>query len=101
MPTPALRDLRAEIDALDAELAGVLARRFRIVDRVIAEKRAAGLPAALPDRIEEVAVNARRRAEALGLPPEGIERLWRVLIAETIRYEEDRLAPSAPETGGA
>jgi isochorismate pyruvate lyase len=86
-----LRALRDEIDRIDEALALSLAERFRIVDRVIAVKRKHGIPAMLPDRIEEVAANARSRGERLSIPPESMERLWRLLIEETIRYEEPRL----------
>jgi isochorismate pyruvate lyase len=91
MPHPELRALREEIDAIDQELAELLAARFRVVDRVIGVKRPNRIPAMLPDRIEEVVANAKRRGEALGVPPDTMEKLWRLLIDETIRYEEPRL----------
>jgi isochorismate pyruvate lyase len=95
MPTPELVALRAEIDAADEVLAAALANRFRIVDRVIAVKAANGIPAMLPDRIEEVVVNARRRAGRVDVPPEHFEAIWRAIISETIGYEDARL-PAAP-----
>jgi isochorismate pyruvate lyase len=93
--SPELLALRAEIDAADEVLAAALANRFRIVDRVIAVKAAHGIPAMLPDRIEEVVDNARCRAGHVAVPPEHFEAIWRALIAETIRYEDARL-PAAP-----
>jgi isochorismate pyruvate lyase len=91
MPNPELHALRDEIDIIDQRLAECLALRFRIVDRVIAVKGPLGIPAMLPDRVEEVVVNARDNGEALGVPAETMEKLWRLLINETIRYEEERL----------
>jgi isochorismate pyruvate lyase len=96
MPTPELRALRDEIDAVDQGIAELLARRFRIVDHVIAVKNSANLPAVLSDRIEQVVCNARSRSEQLGIPSETMERLWRLLIAETIRYEDAHLRNGAP-----
>jgi isochorismate pyruvate lyase len=91
MPTPELRALRDEIDAVDQGIAELLARRFRIVDRVIAVKNAAKLPAVLPDRIEQVVSNAKSRGEQLDIPTDTMEKLWRLLIGETIRYEDAQL----------
>jgi isochorismate pyruvate lyase len=91
MPTPELRAFRQEIDQLDQQMAILLAKRFRIVDQVIAIKQAKQIPALLPDRIEEVVENAKRRGTELNIPVESMEKLWRLLIAETIRYEETRL----------
>ncbi len=85
---PDLATLRAEIDAIDAELVAVLARRFQVVDKVIVIKRATGLPATIPDRIKEVVANISQRAIAVGIPEAAAKRLWCVLIAETIAYEE-------------
>jgi isochorismate pyruvate lyase len=92
VPNPELRALRNEIDAIDQRLAECIAQRFEVVDRVIGVKGPLGIPAMLPDRVEEVALNARARGEALGVPPDTMERLWRLLISETIRYEEQRLS---------
>jgi isochorismate pyruvate lyase len=91
MPTPELRALRQEIDGIDQELAALLARRFRVVDKVIALKKGLSLPALLPDRVEEVVENARKRGETLGVPADSMEKIWRLLVAETISYEETRL----------
>lgn len=86
-----LASLRDEIDAVDAELFKALEKRFEIVDRVINVKRGAGIPAMLPDRIEQVVKNALRHAQATKVPQHTIETLWRQLIAETIKYEDERL----------
>jgi isochorismate pyruvate lyase len=92
VPTPELRALRDEIDAVDRDLMAKLAARFALVDQVIAIKRERRLSARLPDRVEEVVFNARRNAQAVGLPPDVAEKLWRLLIDETIRYEDQRLS---------
>ena len=93
VPTPELQKLRLEIDQLDQDLIAVLAKRFAVVDRVIVEKQRHGIAATLQDRVEQVAANARRLAETTNVPPDTAERIWRLLIAETIRYEEAVLRP--------
>jgi isochorismate pyruvate lyase len=88
---PILAELRAEIDAVDAELVALLQKRFEIAERVIALKSREGIPAALPDRVEQVVQNVLRRAGETNVPAHTIEAVWRALIAETIVYEETRL----------
>jgi beta-alanine degradation protein BauB len=80
--------LRKEIDSIDAALIELLAKRFRTVDRVIAVKTVNDIPALLPERVEEVVRNAVAQAKALDVPGNSIERMWRVLVRETIAYEE-------------
>lgn len=80
--------LREEIDAVDAQLVALIEKRFEIADRVIEVKRAHGIAAVLPDRIEQVVANVLHRAKLSNVPPHTIETIWRTLIAETIAYEE-------------
>jgi isochorismate pyruvate lyase len=87
-----LADLRREIDRLDAEILDLLARRFAVVQQVVAVKAREGLPAAIPTRVDEVIANMRQRAVAQGFPADTAERLWRLLIAEMIAYEETHLS---------
>ncbi|PWE32069.1 chorismate mutase [Maritimibacter sp. 55A14] len=82
-----MTELRETIDGLDAELMRLLARRAACIDRAIELKRAAGLPARIDARVEEVAANARRNATAAGFDPEFAERLWRQLIDWSIARE--------------
>jgi isochorismate pyruvate lyase len=90
-PARSLEALRAEIDAADKALVQLLVRRFAIVDEILAVKLATGLPALIPERVELVVAQVRKLAEAQGLSADIAERLWRVLIAETIAYEEKHL----------
>ena len=86
-----LAQARLEIDAIDDQIVDLLARRFAVVERVVAIKTEAGIPALLPDRVEEVVARVRARASDIGVPPELADSLWRELIACTIRYENQRL----------
>ena len=87
-----LTPLRLEIDKLDEALIKLIVQRFAIVDRVIEIKRNTDMPASIPERIEQVVQNAVDKSKASGIPDVTIERIWRLLIAETISYEESKLA---------
>jgi len=91
-PQENLAPLRLEIDKLDEALVKLIAQRFAIVDRVIEIKRSGNVPAAIHERIEQVVQNAVQQAKARNIPEMTVEKLWRLLIAETIAYEEAELA---------
>ena len=80
--------LRGEIDATDRDLVTLLAHRARLIDRAVQLKTAAGLPARITARVDEVVANARRNAEAAGLDPELSAALWRDLVEWSIHREE-------------
>ena len=90
---PSLTNLRQEIDAVDAALVALLAKRFGLVKQVAIYKKRHALPAAIPERIEEVVERVCRAAAAQGFPPETADKLWRLLIADMIVFEEKQLAP--------
>lgn len=88
--------LRVEIDAIDAELVALIAERARFIDRAIVLKKRDGLPAYIPERVEEVVANVRKTARELGAPEHVVETIWRVMVDEFISIESGRLAgPSA------
>ena len=86
--------LRSAIDALDLELARLLARRSRMIDRAAQIKTGAGLPARIDERVEEVAAKARRNAEATGYDPDLAEALWRLMMEHFIAQEARQLGES-------
>jgi isochorismate pyruvate lyase len=90
--TETLADLRREIDDIDEQIVRLLASRLGVVQRVLKVKTRDGLPANIPERVEEVVAAARQRAEAQGVPPDLAELLWRDLVAWTIAYEDEHLA---------
>ncbi|TBN54377.1 hypothetical protein EYR15_05960 [Hansschlegelia quercus] len=86
-PTYASMDeVRAAIDALDAEIMPLVAERAHCITEAA---RLKGDPeiALVPWRVEEVAANARRLAEANGLDPDLAEKLWRAMMTEFIAHE--------------
>ena len=90
-----MAELRALIDELDGEIIRLLARRAACIDRAIELKQKDGLPARIGERVEEVAANARKNAEAAGLDPEFTETLWRQLIEWSIAREERAMGRGA------
>jgi isochorismate pyruvate lyase len=87
-----LDELRAEIDRLDRDLVGMLVRRAAFIDRAVELKRAAGLPGRIEARVDEVLGNARAAAEAGGLDPALVARLWEIIVEWSIAREERALA---------
>ncbi|MDO5647888.1 chorismate mutase [Paracoccus sp. (in: a-proteobacteria)] len=85
---PDMTALRAEIDDLDQNLIALLARRMALIQRAAEIKARDGLPARIDVRVEQVALNARRNAQAAGLDPDLIENIWRQLIEAAIAQED-------------
>jgi isochorismate pyruvate lyase len=81
-----LPEVRARIDALDAELIRLLAQRQALVQAVVAFK-ADEQAIRAPDRAAQVVALARERAAAAGLSPAVAEAIWRAMIAAFIDLE--------------
>ncbi|GGH31960.1 chorismate mutase [Cribrihabitans marinus] len=82
-----MTELRAQIDRLDRQLISLLVDRAGYIDRAAQLKPEEGLPARIPERVEEVVRNVRATALDAGLDPELAEQLWRVLIDWSIDRE--------------
>ncbi|MDO5706080.1 MAG: chorismate mutase [Paracoccus sp. (in: a-proteobacteria)] len=93
---PDMPALRAAIDALDADLIALLARRAALIDRAAQIKMRDDLPARIDARVEEVVANARRNAADAGLDPDLIEHIWRQLIETAIAREETLMKKGRP-----
>jgi 4-amino-4-deoxychorismate mutase len=87
--------LRAEIDAVDEALVGVLAQRFEIVTRVAEYKVRTGTPMMQTGRVREVAERSATLARGHGLDPAIVRRLFELLIEETCAFEDRRIAEAA------
>ena len=87
-----LDTLRAELEAIDAELVEALARRFRAVMKIAAVKAGEGIPVVLPDRIALVLDRVAGLAQAQGLDPEMTRRLYQLIIDEAIAIENQYIA---------
>ena len=91
--TRGIEDLRADIDAVDADLVKLLARRFAAVEKIARLKAKNGIPVVIPERIDAVQDRVARLTEEAGLDPAIARRLWRAIIDEAVAME-------AKEIGG-
>ncbi|MFQ5414412.1 MAG: bifunctional chorismate mutase/prephenate dehydrogenase [Phycisphaerae bacterium] len=72
--------LRALIDRLDREMLQLLSRRYGLVGEIAAYKRSHGVPIRDFQRERELIEDRRHRAPSLGLSPELIESLFRLVL---------------------
>lgn len=82
-PSGAVRSLpvlRAMIDSLDHDLLRLLGRRYSLVSEIAEYKREHGLPIRDFDREREIIQDRRQRAAPLGLVPEMIESMFRLVL---------------------
>jgi len=87
-PTEEMRTRRAEIDAIDVEIARLLGERFAIVRKVAAHKKENGIAAVLPDRIDEVIKNVRQLGKEKNVDPDLMEAVYRVIIKHACDFED-------------
>lgn len=81
-------DVRAGVDATDAELVALLTRRFgymRAAARIKPDRSVVRDEA----RKAQVIANVCVHAAAAGLPPERLAALWETLVEQSIAYELD------------
>ncbi len=88
-----MQDLRVQIDKLDRQLIEMLVTRAKYIDRASQLKPGEGLPARIPDRVEEVVQRVRASSDQLGMDPDLAEKLWRILIDWSIAREERVIGP--------
>ena len=88
-----MQELRTQIDKLDFQLIEMLVTRAGYIDRASQLKPGEGLPARIPDRVEEVVQRVRASSDQLGMDPDLAEKLWRILIDWSIAREERVIGP--------
>ncbi|MBG6092313.1 chorismate mutase [Actinomadura viridis] len=91
-----LPEVRAGIDAIDADLVRLLAERQALV-RAAARFKADEQAVRAPARVEQVVASARERAVAAGLSPVVAEAVWRAMISAFIDLELAEQAGRATE----
>ena len=92
-----MSDVRRVIDELDDELVALLAKRQRQIERAAKVKPALGIPARVPERVDEVLARVLGAARREGLSVEVAMNLWRALIDWSIQYEERLMGDRAPK----
>ncbi len=92
-----MSDVRRVIDELDDELVALLATRQRQIERAAKVKPALGIPARVPDRVDEVLARVLGAARREGLSVEVAMNLWTAIIEWSIQYEERLMGDRAPK----
>ena len=78
--------MRAEIDRIDRDLVALLRERLNWVERAGTVKPNRDQVVDQP-RIEEVIANVLVQAQDMSLPTEMAEKLWRLMIEQSIAHE--------------
>lgn len=89
--------VRAAIDALDEEIVALLAKRQRQIERAASVKPGLGIPARVPERIDEVLARVAEASRREGLSGELAQALWRAIIEWAIAHEERLMDDKAPK----
>lgn len=92
-----MSDVRRVIDELDEQLVALLAKRQRQIERAARVKPSLGMPANVPERVDEVLARVLGAARREGLSVEVAMNLWRMLIDWSIQYEERLMGARAPK----
>lgn len=84
-----MRDVRAGVDALDAQIVALIGRRMRFMDAAARIKPERGM---VRDEARKRVVidHARAMAEREGAPPDLIAALYEILVEGSIAYELTR-----------
>ena len=85
-----IEEVREAIDQLDKEILETLGRRFEYVKAVTRFKKNKAAVRA-PKRFNEVIQQRRAKAEEVGLDPDIIEQMYRLLIEHFIEVEKEML----------
>ena len=83
-----LARVRDEIEQIDREIIGLLARRLSLGKRTGALKRAAGLPILDPTREAAVIRRVTGAARDAGLPPEQVREVFWQIVGMSRRVQE-------------
>ncbi len=83
-----LKPYRARIDALDDRIVDLLVERIGIIHEVGDLKAREGIPATLPDRVDQVRERNAARAAAKGIDPDLVRALYTILIDYSCELEE-------------
>ncbi|WP_033919518.1 chorismate mutase [Sphingomonas sp. 37zxx] len=81
-----MRDVRAGVDALDAQLVALLATRFGYMDAAARIKPERG-QVRDEARKAQVIANAQAHARDMGVPEAVVGELWERLVEASIAYE--------------
>jgi len=98
-PSEEMSDVRREIDAIDDEIVALLAKRQRQIERAARVKPSLGIPARVPDRVDEVLARVLAAAHREGFSKPLAMDLWTAVIEWSINYEERLMGDKGPKEG--
>jgi chorismate mutase / prephenate dehydrogenase len=79
----ALHQLRDEIDDIDQHIVSLLAKRQKVVEKVVGLKNAHNIPVFHPAREEYLISNRRNQSREIGLNPDFVEEIFRSVIRQS------------------
>lgn len=82
---------RSEIDDIDEQIMTLLAKRQAVVLKIAHYKAQQGMTAMQPDRHQAVALERQERAIRHGLNPSMVITIWRSIMNEAVRIQEEAL----------
>nr|WP_244500645.1 chorismate mutase [Williamwhitmania taraxaci] len=91
-----LNDLRTEIDEIDEQLLGMVARRMRTVEKIAHLKEEEKLNVIQPKRWQDVLVNVKTKAESRGLRPTFAEGLFNAIHEESVLLQSNIIRSNQP-----
>jgi chorismate mutase len=97
-PPPELSRYRSAIDEIDRRLLELCRQRFEICLQVADFKKKNDIPMMQPERVAQVAATRIATGVSFGLDPVFVEMLYRMIIAEACRLEDERMAPEQTGT---
>lgn len=98
-PADCLDELRARIDAVDAELIDLLARRMAVSAEIGRMKKDSNMTAVQPRRFNDMMSGRLAAGAARGLDPTFLSRLWTVIHEESVRCQTDVMLGDTPTDG--
>jgi chorismate mutase-like protein len=94
-----LEPYRKKIDALDDKIIDLLIERENIIKQVAELKGREGIPAVIPERVEEVRERSADRADAHGLDPDLVRKLYTLIIDYSCELENQLMDQESSSKG--
>ncbi|WP_234735919.1 chorismate mutase [Tellurirhabdus bombi] len=85
----ALEQIRATIDNVDRQLVEMLAARMALVEKLAEYKRENNVTIFQPDRWKELHESRSKQAKKMGLYPELVEEIFKIIHMESIRKQTE------------
>ena len=82
-----LEKFRKELDIIDGEIIELLAKRFRVIDRISEHKKQMGIPIVQEERMQKIFKRVEIIAIKHGLDKEFTRSLFEKIINEAIKRE--------------